>query len=183
MSIKLQKIIRFVPFVNFFVSYFALIKAGCKRPHRMAESFKILVLMVVSLLLVNLPQMILPNFVTDARFNLILSVVSAYVTLFVLSSIAISRQEKYILDDKIERYMMVSRAKSRYQNPTQRRQERQRETKSYHTNTSSKTTSKKKFPLPLKILIGIICGIICVPIVFNIILFLVFLIREYIQII
>ena len=101
MSIKYQKIVRFVPFLNFFVTYFSLIKAYRRSNQvRVANTFKIVVAMVISALLVNIPQMILQHFVKGEVFNLFLSLISAYVTLFVLSSIAIMQQEKYTNENK-----------------------------------------------------------------------------------
>ena len=97
MSIKFQKIIRFVPFVNFFVTGFSLIKVyRNNQKSRTIDIFKFGFLMFISMFLVNIPQMILPYFIRNEAFNLFLSLLSAYVTLFVISSIAIMQQEKYI---------------------------------------------------------------------------------------
>lgn len=100
MSIKFQKIIRFVPFLNFFVTGFSLIKVyrGSQKS-RVVDIFKFGFLIFVSMILVNIPQMILQYFVKSEAFNLFLSLISAYVTLFVISSIAIMQQEKYISNE------------------------------------------------------------------------------------
>ena len=95
MSIKFQKIIRFVPFVNFFVTYFSLIKAyRNSNRSRISDIFKIVFVIFISILFVNIPQIILQHFVKSESFNSFLSLISTYVTLFVISSIAIIQQEK-----------------------------------------------------------------------------------------
>lgn len=100
MSIKFQKIIRFVPFVNFFVTGFSLIKVYRRsQKSQVMDIFKFGFLMFISMILVNIPQMILQYFVENEAFNLFLSLISAYVTLFVISSIAIMQQEKYMSND------------------------------------------------------------------------------------
>ena len=101
MSIKFQKIIRFVPFINYFATFFSLIIAyRSSNKSRIADIFRIVIAMVMSMLLVNVPQMILSHFFKDAVFNSVLSFISAYITLFVISSIAIFQQEKYAENDK-----------------------------------------------------------------------------------
>lgn len=103
MSIKFQKIIRFVPGVNFFVTGFSLIKVHRgSRKSRVFDMFKFALVTFVSMFLVNIPQMILQHFVKSAGINLFLSLISAYFTLFVISSIAIFEQERILLDDKNE---------------------------------------------------------------------------------
>jgi hypothetical protein len=97
MSIKFQKIIRFVPFVNFFVTGFSLIKVyRSSQKSQIVNIFKFGFVSFISMIVVNIPQMILQHFVKGEVFNLFLSLISAYVTLFVISSIAILQQEKYI---------------------------------------------------------------------------------------
>ena len=97
MSIKFQKIIRFVPFVNFFVTGFSLVKAfQDSQNSRVVDIFKFVFVTFVSIILVNIPQMILQHFVRSEFLNLFLSLISSYVTLFVISSLAIMQQEKYI---------------------------------------------------------------------------------------
>ena len=101
MSIKFQKIIRFVPLVNFFVIGFCLVKVYLSSPKtRVVEIFKFTLVEFVSMILVNIPQMILQHFVKNEVFNLFMSLISVYVTLFVISSIAILQQEKYISNSK-----------------------------------------------------------------------------------
>ena len=97
---KFQKVIRFVPFVNFFVTGFSFIKVyrGSQKA-RVVDIFKFGFLSFVSIFLVNIPQMILPYFIRNEAFNLFLSLFSTYVTLFVISSIAIMQQEKYMSND------------------------------------------------------------------------------------
>lgn len=100
MSIKFQKIIRFVPFVNFFVTGFSLIKVyRSSQKVRVVDIFKFGFLTFLLMILVNIPQMILQYFVRSESFSMFLSLISAYVTLFVISSIAIMQQEKYITND------------------------------------------------------------------------------------
>ena len=97
MSIKVQKIIRFVPFVNFFVIGFCLIKKYRESPKsRVIDIFIFGFIMFISMILVNIPQIILQHFVRNEFINLFISLVSSYITLFVISSIAIKQQEKYI---------------------------------------------------------------------------------------
>lgn len=97
MSIKFQKIIRFVPFLNFFITGFSLIKVyRSSQESRVVDIFKFGFITFVSIILVNIPQMILQHFVRSEAFNSFLSLISGYVTLFVISSIAIMQQEKYI---------------------------------------------------------------------------------------
>ena len=97
MSIKFQKIIRFIPFVNFFITGFSLIKLyRSSQKSSVIDTFKFAFLAFISMILVNIPQMIFQNFVENETINLVVSLVSAYVTLFVISSIAIMQQEKYL---------------------------------------------------------------------------------------
>lgn len=102
MSIKIQRIIRFVPFVNILVTLFSFIKVyRSSTKSRVIDIFKFGFIMFIAIILVNIPQIILQHFFSGEVFNLILSYISAYVTSFVLSSIAILQQEKYIsIDNK-----------------------------------------------------------------------------------
>ena len=101
MSIRFQKNIRFIPVVNFFVTGFSLIKVyRSSQKSRVVDLFKFCVITAISIFLVNIPQMILQYFITSVEFNLFLSLISAYATLFVISSLAIMQQEKYIENDK-----------------------------------------------------------------------------------
>lgn len=100
MSIKLQKIIRFVPALNFFVTGFSLIKAyRSSNQARVADMLKIVLVGFILIFLVNIPQIILLEFIENAVFTNVLSLISNYATLFVLSSFFIMQQEKYIMND------------------------------------------------------------------------------------
>ena len=96
MSIKFQKIIRFVPFLNFFVTGFSMLKVYRNNNARITVKIKLVFEVVISMFLVNIPQMILQHFTKNTVFNLIISLISTYITLFVISSIFIWHQEKYI---------------------------------------------------------------------------------------
>ena len=100
MSIKLQKSIRFVPIVNVFVTGFSLIKVWSSIPKLLiAAKFKFTFLVFVSMILVNIPQIILLEFSINPILSTTISLVSSYVTLFVISTLAIIQQEKYVSND------------------------------------------------------------------------------------
>ena len=100
MSIKTQKIVRFIPFVNFFVTFFSLIKSyRSSKQAKVGDILKIVLTMFVSILLINLPKIILSGLINNEMINTVISLVTAYVTLVVISTIAIIQQEKYMLND------------------------------------------------------------------------------------
>ncbi len=101
MSIKHQKVIRFVPFLNFFVTVFSLIRAYRNNDQaKLVDVFKFVFIGFIAVILVNLPQIILSNIFANTALEWIFTYLSAYITLLVISSLAIFQQEKYIANSQ-----------------------------------------------------------------------------------
>ncbi len=92
MSIKMQKIIRFIPVVNLITLIF-LFKAYYCKPLKDTNFIKVMLMMFGVILAANLPRMVFHLMFENIVLNNIMYPVSLYVTLLGLSCIAVREQE------------------------------------------------------------------------------------------
>ena len=94
MSIKSQKIINFIPIINIAIM-FVWISFYFKNVMKMKRFLKNVLIIFLGMIIVNIPRIVLNNFIQSDIIQIIVYCVSIYLTLFVIARIAIWDQEKY----------------------------------------------------------------------------------------
>lgn len=99
MSIKVQKVIKYIPVVNFVVVFF-WIKSYAKYSTSVWRIFKPLIKIFFAVTIVNIPRLILAHTLEATVVYWILYYATLYVTLFIIAHITISDQEKLIQESQ-----------------------------------------------------------------------------------
>lgn len=97
MFLKEQKIIRFIPVINFFVCAFCWFRMNFKYyiPHRYKNTFKLGFKTAFMLFIFWLPYSIIVRFCNIEIINSILTFILGYYMMFVCSNNMFKNQEKY----------------------------------------------------------------------------------------
>ena len=93
MSIKVQKILRFIPVVNF-VTVFLWIRFCMVSAIRPAEYIKYLLKMFLFCIIITIPRIVVSSVLRDPSVDSILTSVSLLLYLWVISFVAVEAQEK-----------------------------------------------------------------------------------------
>ena len=97
MPIKVQKIIRFIPIVNFYIFFVWIrfyFKHGCSQFRFLKNNSK----MILAMIVICIPFMIVSFMGYRNAFQIILSYISFYFTILVSDTIAIRDQEKFFAE-------------------------------------------------------------------------------------
>lgn len=105
MFLKEQKIIRFIPVINFFVCAFCWFRMYIKYyiPHRYKNTFKLLFKTAFMYFIVWLPYSIIVRFCNIEIINSILTFILGYYMMFVCSNNMFKDQEKYFNQQNAEK--------------------------------------------------------------------------------
>lgn len=101
MSIKVQKIIRFIPIVNF-IALFCWIGCCFKYGTKMKEYFITMLKLFSAIILLNIPRLIVYYTVENYIVNQVFFWVTVYFSFLALAWISINAQEKLINNAKAE---------------------------------------------------------------------------------
>lgn len=99
MSIKTQKLLRFIPLINLF-TVFCWICLCLKKRVSVTMNIKYLLLWFGTAILVTIPEILIDKFCGIHIFVVITDYISMYVHMFIISHIAVKAQEKILENNK-----------------------------------------------------------------------------------
>ncbi len=177
MSIKQQKIIRFIPFVNFFViaiQYLLMFHRNVV-PNKGKRIFRTLLFCMLGGVIVMVLEILLDSIFQNESMLMVINFLSSLLWLFIISCVLVFEQEKFERDRNAQRETDTTSLKLMSQ-PFFEAVEKQEEPESID-QPIFKPKAKKKLPLVVKILIAIVS----IPIVFFVGLFIFFFIEAIIE--
>lgn len=96
MSIQKQKVLRFIPIVNFFVCVFSWLKMYRVKNIKQADFLRAMLIMFLVMLLLTLPRIILSVVFKNDMLDSIVFYISLYFYLFGISAVAVADQEHHM---------------------------------------------------------------------------------------
>lgn len=98
MSIKVQKVLRFIPVVNFFTVFLCLYTCYKQRV-TVSQLLKKLLIIFGVLIIILIPEIFVDKFLNNESVSSIVGLLTTYVHLFVISCFAVKYQEELLNSD------------------------------------------------------------------------------------
>lgn len=99
MSIKKQKIICFIPIINFVIIGFLWLRMYYKYPIHKTRFLKRILQMCVFVVIITIPNIILNSLFDNKTIEILINLISSYLYLVAFSCIAVKDQEQYLTEN------------------------------------------------------------------------------------